>query len=150
MNFNSNKLIFKILEKVTALISLTESYSPIFENFKQPERNEFFIKLQEQLCQIIPVSKSQLNFTKKFIKDSQIQLALTINNDDNGRSVNSIIKDLDTLIRNREITQISIYDPAKYLDKSYGCKPTRKIIMYLIDFFKKITYLFTWFIYYIF
>ena len=78
MNFNNNKFIFKILEKVTALIRLTESYSPTFESFKQQEKNYFFTKLQEQLCQIIPVNRSQLNFVQKYIKNSPIQLALEI------------------------------------------------------------------------
>lgn len=92
--------------------------------------------MQNKLCQIIPVLDSnQLKFTGKYRKDSsisQIQLALNINNIDNGRNVKSIIDDLDTLIKNKEITQISMVEPVVYLDKDYGCKHECKITIIYI------------------
>lgn len=91
--------------------------------------------MQNKLCQIIPVGDKQLKFTGKYRKDSsisQIQLALNIDNIDNGRNIKSIIDDLDTLIRNKDITQISMVERVVYLDKDYGCKHERKITITII------------------
>src|ERR1051325_11785242 len=95
------------------------------------------MNLQSSLRQIIPVDDKQLIFTKKYKKDSsnsQIQLALKIDKIPGGRNVKSIIDDLDTLIKKQEITQISMVEPAFYLDKTYGCRSERKIILYLFAF----------------
>ncbi|PKY55116.1 hypothetical protein RhiirA4_503365 [Rhizophagus irregularis] len=136
-SFNTTQLKeYKYAESAIVSISLDESYSRVFDDFTSQERSDFFVNLQNKLCQIIPVSDKQLKFTGKYRKDSsisQIQLALNIDNINNGRNVKSIIDDLDTLIRNKDITQISMVEPVVYLDKDYGCKHEPNIIDQLRD-----------------
>ncbi|PKY51543.1 hypothetical protein RhiirA4_468656 [Rhizophagus irregularis] len=116
----------KHAESAIVSIGLNEDCSRIFDNFTLQERSDFFVNFQNKLRQILPDSENQLTFTGKYRKDSsnsQIQLALNIKKKGKAsRNVKSIIDDLDTLIRNKEITQISMVEPTVYLDKEYGCK----------------------------
>ncbi|GBC32899.2 uncharacterized protein OCT59_007203 [Rhizophagus irregularis] len=136
-SFNTTQLKeYKYAESAIVSISLDESYSRVFDDFTSQERRDFLVNLQNKLCQIIPVGDKQLKFTGKYRKDSsisQIQLALNIDNIDNGRNIKSIIDDLDTLIRNKDITQISMVERVVYLDKDYGCKHEPNIIDQLRD-----------------
>ncbi len=101
------------------------------------------------LADNIPLNDpSQIKFSnyaidKNIINRRQLLLSLLINppdNKDNNMNVEQIVKSLDTMIKNLEVTPLSLNDYTKFLDSSYGSIMNSKLF-HLMNIFFNLTIL---------
>ncbi|CAG8522676.1 534_t:CDS:2, partial [Racocetra fulgida] len=121
-----------LVDTVSGLLRLTLDGTAHYESLNSSSKNEFFSDLQDEISKILPVSPSRLSSNKHVQVDLSINsgrhifLLLNIKQtkDKNERSVASLIRDLNTMIRNKEITSIGLGNTVKYLDETYGFVPS--------------------------
>ncbi|CAG8620657.1 8348_t:CDS:2 [Dentiscutata erythropus] len=117
---------------VSGLLRLTLDGTTYYES---QDSNKFFSDLQADISKILPVSTSRLSSNKHVQVDFSIspgrQMFLLLNieqsRDKNERSVASLIRDLNTMIRNKDITPIGSGNTTKYLDDTYGFVPSSNL-----------------------
>ena len=97
------------------------------------EQEIFLSQLRIDLAKSIPVNNSRLNDIKCCIYDKsqqfpRIVLSLPIKStrNQNERNVDRIIKDLNILINEKEITSISLFNTTNLLEASFGFRRTSK------------------------
>jgi hypothetical protein len=140
-NFNIEGKKDDTSPSTTGLLRLTSNGTKFFDdnNLSQHDkRDEFFERLLSELSVAVPVDESRLHTDKKVQLDNGVTekqylipifIKKSINNDNNAVS---IIRIIDTMIRNKNQTpigtdQATIY--LGYLDELYGFKQLRKYIL---------------------
>jgi hypothetical protein len=133
INFN----VSSYLEESIGRFSLTEEGTKSFENLSLNDQRDFLSQLRIDLAKSIPVDISRLDYIKCCEHDNsqrspRILLSLPIKSTTNlnERNVDHIIKDLDILIKNKEVTPISWFGTTNLLESSFGFQRYSKYIYY--------------------
>ena len=87
------------------------------------------------LADNIPLNDpSQIKFDNHIISNKQLLLSLLIipPKDKKNINVEQIMKSLDTMIKNLEVTPLSSNDYTRYLDSSYGCIMNSRLFYYFL------------------
>ncbi|CAI2186437.1 1608_t:CDS:10, partial [Funneliformis geosporum] len=114
----------------TGLLWLTPEGSTFFNNLGKEDKEAFFNEILSELSEVIPIDIERLSTSKHHQPDpkatNQIRFPITIEStkDPLDRTVQQVISDLDTLIKNKEVSPISFKKFASYLDSTYGFQPT--------------------------
>ena len=115
---------YKINKDAHAFVRLTNNATSYFNNFPSKEKSDFYQNLVNKLAEMVPISNDRITFNSYSIEPLTQQILISIkflkSNDNSVMDVETIIKDLDTLIRNKEYTLISKNDLTSMLDESYG------------------------------
>ncbi|CAG8603618.1 7660_t:CDS:2 [Gigaspora margarita] len=114
---------------------LTMEGTTYYESLNSSGTNKFFYDLQDEVSKILPVTPSRLSSNKHVQVDFSIspgrQIFLLLNieqtRDKDERSVASLIRDLNTMIHNKDITPIGSGNIVKYLDDTYGFIPSSNL-----------------------
>ncbi|GBC09383.1 hypothetical protein RclHR1_08810002 [Rhizophagus clarus] len=122
-------------EDAVGQLSLTIEGTEYYENLLPYEQEIFLSQLRIDLAKSIPVNNSRLNDIKCCIYDKsqqfpRIVLSLPIKStrNQNERNVDRIIKDLNILINEKEITSISLFNTTNLLEASFGFRRTRNFL----------------------
>ncbi|CAG8782763.1 27077_t:CDS:2, partial [Racocetra persica] len=113
---------------IQGLLHLTADGTQMFLQMNNKDKSAFFASLKNELSQIIPVKSERLSSREVHqvlyggAPFEQVQLFFTISdsNDNTQRSASLVVQDLNTMVRNSDITIISVGNFTKYLDKNYG------------------------------
>ena len=87
--------------------------------------------LNDELVQAIPIDPKRLIINEKVDNsNNQVLISGTIKppatNNGTERNTNSVLMDLDDLIKQKKYNQISNYEITKFLDETYGARILRK------------------------
>lgn len=111
----------------SAIIRFTPEGSTFYENLSSQDQIKFSTDFSRQLASIIPCDPERISTTKKYqydrsISTGQILFRVYIGRPTSSSEVSSarIIQDMDTLIRNKAVTQISKESNTLNLDPSFG------------------------------
>ena len=114
---------YKKVDDTPCKFALAPEGAKHFHQLSKEEKTGFLSELRQELINIIP-AKSELLGEIKVSGETEIEafFKITINSvtDTNVRNVDSLISDLDTMIREKKFTGISRSDTAKYLDPDFG------------------------------
>ena len=89
----------------------TEYYQSLNDN----EKDEFLTQLKLDLARVVPADPDQLGKIRCKVLDSVAFCDLPIK-----ANQKNIVSDLDSLIREKDLTQISRVNTTRYLDPSVG------------------------------
>ncbi|SRR6266496_1330504 len=134
--------IYYSIGKATALLRLTEDGTNFFKSYNSDDKKIFLQNLSQGLVDNIPLNDpTQIKFNnyvidKSIINRRQLLLALLVNPPVNKNNkiinVKQIVKSLDAMIKNLEVTPLSSNDYTKYLDSSYGCIMNSRLFYYFL------------------
>ncbi|CAG8574081.1 17486_t:CDS:10 [Funneliformis caledonium] len=130
VNTIDNQDIFA--EDATGQFSLTIEGTRYFKNLSSYNQTIFLSQLRIDLANSIPVNINRLNVIKYEYDENQqppkIILTLPIKSitNLNERNVDRIIKDLDLLIKYKEVTPISWFGTTNLIDSRFGFQRTSK------------------------
>ncbi|CAI2182418.1 6647_t:CDS:10 [Funneliformis geosporum] len=131
-NTTDNQDIFA--EDATGRFSLTIEGTKYFKSLSSYNQTIFLSQLRIDLANSIPVNINRLNAIKYEYDESQqspkILLTLPIKStaNPNERNVERILKDLDLLIKYKEITPISWFGTTNFIDSKFGFQQTKIFI----------------------
>jgi len=117
----------------SGLLRLTVEGTEYFDKLSKEGQAQFFKNVQNEIATILSISPSRLKSNGRFQNDftvspgKQYLISLDIiqTKEKNEKSVESIIRDLHTMILNKEVTQISLGETS-HLDANYGFTAARK------------------------
>ncbi|GES98507.1 glycosyltransferase family 2 protein [Rhizophagus clarus] len=116
-------------------LSLTIEGTKYYESLSSYDQGRFLSQLRIDLAKSIPVDNNRLDDIKCCIYDKSQQfpkiiLSLPIKSttSQNERNVDNIIKDLDILVKEKEITPISRSNTTNLLEASFGFRRTRNFL----------------------
>ncbi|RHZ77774.1 hypothetical protein Glove_173g63 [Diversispora epigaea] len=130
-NTHTSEEIFA--DTVYGVMRLTAEGTEYYENLNSTEKDQFFIDLHIDLSKIIPVNIERLSSNGKTQVDNtispshQIFISLNIESSKEGRSVASIVIDLNDMIVYKNMTSVGLFPTTKYLDGDFGFKPKQNI-----------------------
>jgi hypothetical protein len=108
-------------------LRLTINGTKVFNNLTQSERHVFFKILLEELSDAVPIDPKRLTTNKLIQSDNRlnetrylISIGILATKDEYENSVVSIIKIIDTIVKNQDQSPIGSGRIAGYLDESYG------------------------------
>src|SRR5205814_2120225 len=108
----------------TGLLILTSHGKTVFNDLSQEGQTDFLNTLLEELSDAVPVQLSRLTIinsvTYYFDYHYLIYIGVNETRDEFELSVKSIIKIIDTMVRNNDQTPIGSGRVTRYLKKSYG------------------------------
>ncbi|RIB18982.1 hypothetical protein C2G38_2245423 [Gigaspora rosea] len=117
---------FTNTEPESAVVRLTPEGSIYFRTLSESNRNKFAVVMTQSLSTVIPCDKSRIQATSNFQLDDNRQVLLRIDvknydvNSSKERVPTKVLQDLDSLIKNRDITGVSQEFATSMLDPSYG------------------------------
>ncbi|KAG9295193.1 hypothetical protein G9A89_006174 [Geosiphon pyriformis] len=133
-NFNTKNTSFIYAEEATGLLRLTLDGTYYLKNLSGPAKPEFFKRLLQEIAETIPIDVKRLSTTQKYQYDPDtgktrylIPLTIAPTNDVYQRNADDVCQDLDTLVRFRNITPISMRSSTIYLDRGYGFRKTESL-----------------------
>ncbi|CAI2166578.1 1978_t:CDS:10 [Funneliformis geosporum] len=124
-NFTTENTFDEYPDSVDIVLGLTRDASANFKKLTDPNKAAFMNQLSIDLTKTIPTEPTRFIVTKD-IQDydikTRILISLKIREREGPSKLNGkmIIKDLDTLIRNKEITAISHFESTNMLDEEFG------------------------------
>ncbi|PKC70432.1 hypothetical protein RhiirA1_391338 [Rhizophagus irregularis] len=121
-------------DKPADQVSITSRLKLNKENYKKidsiEDRKLLIQTLKNELVQAIPIDPKRLEIQEKIqneYKDNNILFSATIKptftNNANERSTDSVLKDLDELIKKKKYNLLSNGNITRFLDTSYGANP---------------------------
>ncbi|CAG8679520.1 8676_t:CDS:2, partial [Funneliformis caledonium] len=120
----------KFASSTSGLVRLTVDGTKVYDSLSSEDQDKFFNTLLIELADSIPVSPTRFHSNKKIQPDNSlkdnpyfISIGIEETEDGNEKSVDSIIKILETMIKYKDQTPIGIGEVSKYLDASYGFNP---------------------------
>ncbi|RHZ63687.1 hypothetical protein Glove_328g61 [Diversispora epigaea] len=117
----------------SGVMRLTKEGTKHYDNLTSTGQADFFFDLQTELSKIIPVDIYRLSSNEKCEIDNNIKpnrqkrISLRILSSRSERSVQSIIDDLNDMIKYKSITSISLFPTTLYLDEEFGFKPKQNL-----------------------
>jgi hypothetical protein len=109
-----------------------DNKNDLFNDFNS-KNNSVFQRLKDELVRVIPINSERLIINEKVQNEdtnSQILISVTIKpptkNDGTERNTDSVLRDLDEMIKQKKYTIISNGDITKFLDENYGVQILRK------------------------
>ncbi|CAG8590015.1 1609_t:CDS:2 [Diversispora eburnea] len=126
--FNTSSREETFADTVSGVLRLTTDGTKHYENLNSTEKDQFFSDLRIELSKIIPVNLERLSLNKKTQVDisispnRQLFISLVIQSQSSKeeRSVQSILDDLNWMIKYKSITSISLFPTTNYLDETFG------------------------------
>ncbi|CAG8517544.1 16437_t:CDS:10 [Funneliformis mosseae] len=121
--FNTTDYQDIFAEDAVGLFSLTTEGTKYFKSLSPYIQTRFLTQLRIDLANSIPVDVKRLNdINYEYDENQQIFLSLSIKSTTNlnERNVDHIMKDLDLLIKYKEITPISWFGTTNLIDTSFG------------------------------
>ena len=97
------------------------------------EKAYFRAQLKDQLATIVPINADRFELPAEFqVDDTYYYFTMTVKSTPNlaMMNTNNILKSLDALIKNGDMTLISRFNTTKYLDQTYGVQVAGKYIRY--------------------
>ncbi|CAG8457896.1 6808_t:CDS:10 [Diversispora eburnea] len=131
--FNTNSNDDSFAATTSGVMRLTTNGTNYFQSLDKTGQENFFHDLQTELSEILPVDSKRLNSNQKIQVDSSISpdhpifISLTIQSSTEERSVQSIIDDLNDMIKYKSITSIGLSSTTSYLDEDYGFVPKENL-----------------------
>ncbi|RHZ70486.1 hypothetical protein Glove_271g81 [Diversispora epigaea] len=129
--FKTNPSEETFADTVSRVLRLTVEGTKYYENLNSTGKGQFFRDLHLALSKIIPVDIRRLSSNEKTQVDStishQILISLNIESPKEGRSVASIVDDLNDMITYKSMTFISLFPTTKYLDEDFGFRPKQNL-----------------------
>ncbi|CAB4403038.1 unnamed protein product [Rhizophagus irregularis] len=133
--FNTINIRDNFAEESIGRFSLTEEGTKSFEKLSLDGQREFLSQLRIDLAESIPVDINRLDYIKCCEYDNsqqppRILLSLPIKSTTNPyeRNVDHIIKDLDILIKHKEVTPISWFGTTNHLEASFGFQRYKNLL----------------------
>ncbi|CAB4493243.1 unnamed protein product [Rhizophagus irregularis] len=133
--FNTINIRDNFAEESIGRFSLTEEGTKSFEKLSLDGQREFLSQLRIDLSESIPVDINRLDYVKCCEYDNsqqppRILLSLPIKSTTNPyeRNVDHIIKDLDILIKHKEVTPISWFGTTNHLEASFGFQRYKNLL----------------------
>ncbi|CAG8631472.1 2178_t:CDS:2, partial [Gigaspora rosea] len=133
-NFQTNNSIPRNQKRtgdVRGKLRLTPSGTFYFLSLNDSGKNEFFTGLINELLVIIPTEQGRLDSSRLHQNDpsstDKLLISLIVYKMKNGdkKNATAIQNDLDQLIKNRDVTGISLFgNKTSLLDKEYGFQPS--------------------------
>ncbi|RIB17091.1 hypothetical protein C2G38_2089170 [Gigaspora rosea] len=137
-NFQTNNSIPRNQKRtgdVRGKLRLTPSGTFYFLSLNDSGKNEFFTGLINELLVIIPTEQGRLDSSRLHQNDpsstDKLLISLIVYKMKNGdkKNATAIQNDLDQLIKNRDVTGISLFgNKTSLLDKEYGFQPSTSIL----------------------
>ncbi|GBB88775.1 hypothetical protein RclHR1_15380003 [Rhizophagus clarus] len=132
-NTTNNQDIYA--EGAIGLFSLTTEGTKYYESLSPYGQNIFLSQLRNDLAESIPVNIDRLDSIEYYKRDETqnppkiiLKLPIKPTQNLNERNVDRIIKDLDILIKEQDITPISWFNTTKLLDANFGFQRERNFI----------------------
>ncbi|CAG8543910.1 16015_t:CDS:10 [Funneliformis caledonium] len=124
-NFTTENTFDEYPDSVDVVLGLTREASANFKKLTDPNRAAFMNQLSIDLTKTIPTEPRRFIVAKEiqnYDKSSRIIISLKIREREGPSNLNGkmIIRDLDTLIRNKAITAISRFESTSMLDEEFG------------------------------
>ncbi|CAG8482043.1 12120_t:CDS:10 [Acaulospora morrowiae] len=127
---------------LNAIIRLTPTGTSYYTSLSKENRTNFIDQLSKEISSIVPCSSSRLHVNRHYqfdrsVDKSQILMRVSVDavsSTNTGsslttlagitgeRSSSRVIRDLDVLIRNRDVTMMSQKPFTSFLDPNYGCQ----------------------------
>ncbi|CAB4382853.1 unnamed protein product [Rhizophagus irregularis] len=133
--FNTINIQDNFAEESIGRFSLTKEGTKSFEKLSLDGRRGFLSQLRIDLAKSIPVDINRIDYIKcceydYSQKPPRILLSLPIKSTTNPheRNVDHIIKDLDILIKNKEVTPISWFGTTNNLEASFGFRRYKNLL----------------------
>ncbi|CAB4382861.1 unnamed protein product [Rhizophagus irregularis] len=133
--FNTINIQDNFAEESIGRFSLTDEGTKSFEKLSLDSQRGFLSQLRIDLAKSIPVDINRLDYIKCCEYDNsqqppRILLSLPIKSTTNPyeRNVDHIIKDLDILIKNKEVTPISWFGTTNHLEASFGFQRYKNLL----------------------
>ncbi|CAB5193391.1 unnamed protein product [Rhizophagus irregularis] len=133
--FNTMNIQDNFAEESIGRFSLTEEGTKSFEKLSLDGQRGFLSQLRIDLAKSIPVDINRLDYIKCCEYDNsqqlpRILLSLPIKSTTNPheRNVDHIIKDLDILVKNKEVTPISWFGTTNHLEASFGFQRYKNLL----------------------
>ncbi|GBC50609.1 uncharacterized protein OCT59_001463 [Rhizophagus irregularis] len=133
--FNTINIQDNFAEESIGRFSLTEEGTKSFEKLSLDGRRGFLSQLRIDLAKSIPVDINRLDYIKcceydYSQKPPRILLSLPIKSttSPHERNVDHIIKDLDILIKHKEVTPISWFGTTNNLEASFGFRRYKNLL----------------------
>ncbi|CAB4403043.1 unnamed protein product [Rhizophagus irregularis] len=133
--FNTINIQDNFAEESIGRFSLTKEGTKSFEKLSLDGRRGFLSQLRIDLAKSIPVDINRLDYIKcceydYSQKPPRILLSLPIKSttSPHERNVDHIIKDLDILIKNKEVTPISWFGTTNNLEASFGFRRYKNLL----------------------
>ncbi|RIA88250.1 hypothetical protein C1645_775438 [Glomus cerebriforme] len=121
-------------EDATGQFSLTTEGTKYYKSLSPYYQKIFLSQLRIDLAKSIPVDINRLDNIKYYKYDESqhppkllFKLLIKSTENLNERNVDRIIKDLDILIKEKEITQISWFNTTNLLDANFGFQKSRNV-----------------------
>ncbi|CAG8479075.1 3192_t:CDS:2 [Funneliformis caledonium] len=119
----------------SGVLRLTVDGTTYFDQLSAEGQAQFFNNLVNEISTMLTIPPSRLKSSGRFQVDitispeKQYLISLDIiqTKDKSEKSVESIIKDLDTMILNKEVSPISLGKTTHYLDATYGLRTTQEL-----------------------
>ncbi|CAG8464888.1 1208_t:CDS:10 [Cetraspora pellucida] len=117
----------------SAIIRLTPEGSRYFKNLSDSKRIQFATEMSQDLSSVIPCDIKRIATTSNYQFDDHNQVLLRIDiknyvkNSTTERIPSKVVEDLDTLIKNRDVTKVSREFSTSMLDPSFGSQTTQDL-----------------------
>jgi hypothetical protein len=127
-----------ITSSISGLLRLNVEGTEIFENLPIDKQDQFFDQLLNELADAVLISRNRLskysknqidpNSNKSDMKQKKLLISIKIEGTKNEyeKDVDSVIKDINTMMLSKTQSPIGNYDKLNYLDSNYGFVPARK------------------------
>ncbi|PKC52186.1 hypothetical protein RhiirA1_447435, partial [Rhizophagus irregularis] len=130
-SFNVKQKEVPFALSMNGLLRLTPDGTKYFDSLPQEQQSNFFNILLDDLSNAIPVSRSCLTSNEKTQLDPSVnenQYLISIGVEEtrvnNDISVETVVNNINTMVKSKDLTLINNGQASKYLDQSYGFIPT--------------------------
>ncbi|CAG8702207.1 28686_t:CDS:10, partial [Dentiscutata erythropus] len=114
-------------DSAVVVVRLTHDGTIIYDSLSSSNKSLFLSDLQNEIIESIPTTSDRLHLTNRIQYDPStsssqylLQIEVLAPNDNYQTPVYQIINDMDTLIREKDTSIMSMNNHTKYLDSSYG------------------------------
>ncbi|PKY50576.1 hypothetical protein RhiirA4_546043 [Rhizophagus irregularis] len=117
------------MDDISGQVRLSQDGTAFFDGLNRNQRIEFFNNLTQEIANALAITPGRITTSWKFqidtsLPNDQKKYLLSINikkgSHPTDRRVDLVVKDLDTMIKNMEITTLMSGYSSKYLDPNFG------------------------------
>ncbi|CAG8698753.1 17443_t:CDS:2, partial [Funneliformis caledonium] len=124
-NFTTEIKLEEYPDSLEVVLGLTEDASIYFKNLTKKDKVAFLNQMSIDLTKTIPIEPTRfipIQETQNHDRCNKVLISIRIRQRDDPFKLNgrTIIKDLDTLIKNKDITGISRFESSNMLDENFG------------------------------
>ncbi|CAJ0833143.1 17533_t:CDS:2, partial [Entrophospora sp. SA101] len=129
--FTTNNVAIKY--SANGILRLNVEGTNLFNNLDSTNKSKFIKNLKNGLANLTPIDPTRLNFIKDQMDYTTLPPTLLLSfgilksNNSEEINVSQVIDNLNTLIKNKFITGISIHNHTKFIDENHGFTFTRNL-----------------------